>query len=384
MKIGILTQPLWNNYGGLLQNFALQQALIKLGHDPITIDQRDRDVSALRNILACIKVNLQHFLMPSKFKKPKYVPTVEEQNYIRQNSIQFIDTYIRHTVKFPGGEAFKKACISHGIEALVVGSDQCWRPLYNVHLRDMFLEFAKELPIKKRVAYAASFGTDQWEFNPEQTAVCSELAKEFDTVTVREKSGVDLCKKYLGVNATHVLDPTMLLTKEEYIDVIEKAGVRHSEGNLFTYILDPTDEKTSFIDKVSKSLGYTPFQVLPICNEDHRSKDDVKNRIDDCVYPSALVWLRAFMDAEMTIVDSFHGMVFSIIFNKPFWVIGNEERGMSRFSSLLSMFELEDRLITVEKLDTLDYELPINWVKVNEKLAGKRIDSVELIRQSFE
>ena len=78
------------------------------------------------------------------------------------------------------------------------------------------------------------------------------------------------------------------------------------------------------------------------------------------------------MDAEMTIVDSFHGMVFSIIFNKPFWAIGNVSRGMSRFTSLLKMFHLEDRLLDADNLDDVDFSKPIDWTMVNRILEEKR------------
>ena len=85
------------------------------------------------------------------------------------------------------------------------------------------------------------------------------------------------------------------------------------------------------------------------------------------------------MDAEMTVVDSFHGMVFSILFNKPFWVIGNAERGMSRFTSLLKLFNLEDRLLDESRLDNVDYKRPIDWIKVNTLLEQRRIESKNLL-----
>lgn len=383
MKIGILTQPLRTNYGGLLQNFALQQVLIRLGHDPITIDQKSRQYPYWRVLLGQLKGWVLYYLNQNANNRPRYVLTAEEDTYIRKHSIAFIDKFINHTAKFSGAEEFRRVSEAIGIEGFVVGSDQCWRPCYNICLKDMFLDFAEDMNVKKRVSYAASFGTDDWEFNREQTIECARLVKLFDKVTVREMSGVDLCKKHLGVDATHVLDPTMLLSKEDYICLIEDEGIKKSEGNLFNYILDPTKEKSAFIQKVCESLELKAFQVLPKCNEDHRTKKDVKNRIDNCVYPSPIEWLRAFMDAQMTIVDSFHGTVFSIIFNKPFWVIGNEERGMSRFHSLLSLFGLEDRLITESQFNSLDFNKQINWDEVNYILSNKRKESINILKNSL-
>ena len=103
---------------------------------------------------------------------------------------------------------------------------------------------------------------------------------------------------------------------------------------------------------------------MPRYQAENRTKEDIKKRIEDCVFPSVTSWLRAFMDAEMVIVDSFHGAVFSIIFNKPFWVIANAERGNARFESLLGMFKLEDRMIISK--DDVDYNSKIDWAKVNE------------------
>lgn len=141
---------------------------------------------------------------------------------------------------------------------------------------------------------------------------------------------------------------------------------------------------TSVIRYVENKTGLNAFQVLPKFNEDHRTKDDVKYRINDCIYPSPLVWLRAFIDAEMTIVDSFHGMVFSILFNKPFWVIGNEERGISRFRSLLSKFGLESRLLSVNNLDAVDLNQSIEWKRVNDILQKERFDSLVRLKESLE
>ena len=376
MKIGILTQPLHANYGGLLQNYALQQTLIRGGHDVETIDWKASN--SLYERLYRVKELLMANLMPQKYKKPRYQPTVAERYIIQRNTNHFIHTYIAHSPATTSLGGFATLEERGKYDAYVVGSDQCWRPIYNPFLPAMFLNFAENKDVK-RVAYAASFGTDVWEFSPEQTAQCAPLAQKFDLVTVREDSGVKLCKEHLGVEATHVLDPTMLLTKEDYIRLIEAEKEPKAAGTLFNYILDPDETKTAFINRVASGLKLKPFQVLPKYQAETRTKEDVKKRIEDCVFPGVTTWLRAFMDAEMTIVDSFHGMVFSILFNKPFWVIGNAERGMSRFTSLLKLFNLEDRLLDVSGLDKVDFKRPINWERVNALLEQKRSESKKLL-----
>lgn len=380
MKIGILTQPLHSNYGGLLQNYALQQTLIRLGHEAETIDWEGG--SGLHETLYRIKIRVLHTLFPNKYPQLKYRPNKKERAIIQRNTHHFINTYINHTEAMHSYEEFVKQASKGKYDAYVVGSDQCWRPCYNAFLSSMFLDFVQDKQVK-RIAYAASFGTDKWEFTPQQTAVCALLAKKFDMVSVREDSGVKLCKEHLGVDAVHVLDPTMLLTKEEYIQLIEKEKEPKSNGTLFNYILDPDAKKSVFIQKVAKAKGLKAFQVLPKCQTETRTKEDVKKCIENCVFPGVTTWLRAFMDADMTIVDSFHGMVFSIIFNKPFWAIGNVSRGMSRFTSLLKMFHLEDRLLDADNLDDMDFSKPIDWTVVNEILEKKRDECRNMLHKTL-
>ena len=377
MRIGILTQPLQANYGGLLQNYALQQVLLRAGHEVETIDWTPSNKS-LRSRLYRIKWTILPFLYPKKYPKLRYQPTAEERKVIQQHTNHFISTYIHHTktITFNGG--FRRQAKVGNYDAYVVGSDQCWRPRYNAFLTSMFLDFVKEEK-PKRIAYAASFGTDQWEFTQEMTSICAPLAQKFDFVSVREDSGVKLCKDHLGVDAVHVLDPTLLLTKEDYIHLIEAEKEPKAKGTLFNYILDPDAAKSAFINKVEKEKGLTTFQVLPKCQAETRTMDDIKNHIEDCVFPEVTAWLRAFMDAEMTIVDSFHGMVFSIIFNKPFWVIGNANRGMSRFTSLLKVFHLEDRLLDANQLQEVDINRPVDWASVNAILEQKRNKCTNLL-----
>lgn len=376
MKIGILTQPLHNNYGGLLQNYALQQALIREGFEPETIDNSQKPHPWLKQKVIFAKDYFRHLMKPGLIKAPKYQPNEREFAEISRNSMHFINKYIKHTTPFHSTEELMNLVAKGRYAGYVVGSDQCWRPMYSGgFLKEMFLSFVDGDQQVRRISYAASFGTNRWEFSPEMTEACTRLAKQFDCVSVREDSGVRLCKDYLGVEALHVLDPTMLLSKEDYIKLVEDECEPQSGGNLFYYILDPNDEKNGLINKIATDLQLTPFTVLPRCQAENRTRKDIEHHIEDCVYPSVTSWLRGFMDAKMTVVDSFHGAVFSIIFNKPFWVIANAERGNARFSSLLKMFDLEDRLVDPSRLSQLDINRQIDWNTVNSILAKKIIES---------
>ena len=137
-----------------------------------------------------------------------------------------------------------------------------WRPCYSYYLPNYFLDFTMGDKVK-RIAYAASFGTSEWEFTAEQTEQCAALAKSFDAISIREDSGVELCSKYLGVNAVCLLDPTLLLRKEDYVYLVEKEQVTAFDSKLMTYVLDQSEEKQRIIQELSYKLGLTPIVVMP-------------------------------------------------------------------------------------------------------------------------
>ena len=157
---------------------------------------------------------------------------------------------------------------------------------------------------------------------------------------------------FLASNAEFVLDPTLLLNKEDYIKIVEKENEVKSEGNLFCYILDMTEEKKQFIGHVEKQLGLKSFYVNIGENTRPFTKRFIKKHLERFQNPTVTKWLRGFMDAEMVIADSFHAVAFAILFNKPFWVVGNSGRGMARFESILSLFNLKNRLVDAESLIT--------------------------------
>ena len=309
-----MTQPLRSNYGGILQNWALQQVLIQLGHEPVTIDYLPT-LSLKSFVLSTIKTIILWFI-PSRrrrfsTRKCKRKPLFDD----------FVNKHIRKTevcYKYS-----MKAIEKYKLDALVVGSDQVWRPIYNDHLYDMFLQFAREFKGKK-IAYAASFGVDNWEFSEEQTKVCSSLVKQFDALSVREFTGIALCKKYLGVDAVNTLDPTLLIRKEVYAKLCRNIPVA-KERYLAAYILDSSKEADNIIVEEAKKKN------LLI----RRYSADIKAelRVEE--------WIAMFRDADFVVTDSFHGTVFSIIFEKSFRCIANRERGTSRFDDLLNKYSSE-------------------------------------------
>ena len=330
MRIGILTLPLHTNYGGILQAYALQTVLERMGHEIVVIDTPN--VKPMPSPFTLGKRLVKRLLgyrvgVFSEWKHNRVYPIIS------QHTQPFVDKYI-HRKELNSPEELQEG----DFDAIVVGSDQIWRPKYYGKIENAYLAFAKDWNIK-RIAYAASFGTDDWEYTPEQTKMCGKLLKLFDAVSVREASGVGLCKEHFGVEAQHVLDPTMLLDKEDYIRLIKAAGTPKSKGTLLNYILDETPEKLSLIENVAKEKNLIPFRV-------NSRVEDRTAPLEERIQPPVEQWIRGFYDAEFVVTDSFHACVFSILFGKPFVVVGNKERGMARFKSLLKMFGLEDRLVS--------------------------------------
>lgn len=366
MKIGILTLPLHINYGGILQAYALQTVLERMGHEVVVLNE-----SRFQKLPPC-KVPL---IYGKRFIK-KYIlnrkcQIFEEQYHnriypiISQYTQQFIDTYIHYIT--PKDLSFLNP---KDFDAIVVGSDQIWRSKYYPKIENAYLAFAKNWDIK-RLAYAASFGTDKWEYSPIQTNKCKQLAQKFDAISIRELSGVSLCRQYFEIEVQHVLDPTMLLDKEDYIKLFEKAKTPKSSGNMLVYVLDETQEKTALINNIAQKKGLTPFRV-------NSQIENPNTPLEKRIQPPVEQWLRGFYDAEFIVTDSFHACVFSILFGKPFIVYGNESRGMSRFESLLHLFTLEDRLTTNSNNIPLS---DINWSNIEKQLAYLRIKSQNFLQE---
>lgn len=357
MRIGILTLPLHTNYGGILQAYALQTVLERMGHNVVVIEQESKSRTSYLKML--FKLIPRLYKRKIQKKDIQLLPEIFERRFkpvIQKNTNDFIKKNLNVKSDF----SYMKVVISNRLDFIIVGSDQVWRPMYVDNIEDYFIGFDPQLTVR-RISYAASFGVDKWEFSDEQTKICSCLIRKFDAVSVREKKGVDFCENYFNIKAALVLDPTLLLKRADYMKLLKKEKV--SQGNLFCYILDETSKKESLVKKIAELNGLKPFYVKS--NESPSLKNCVKN-IDECVIPGVLTWIQAFKDAELVVTDSFHGCVFSIIFNKPFWVFINSERGSARFDSLLSLFNLEDRIISIDKdFSQFDWNRVIDWSSVN-------------------
>lgn len=374
MKIGIISLPLNTNYGGILQAYALQTVLKRMGHEAISIDKEPYTTKRnflLRNIIYIVRFFRKCF-MGKKIRVFHENYLRETTPIVRQNTNKFIEKYVQ---QLHIGD-FSELKSNYTFDAYVVGSDQVWRPSYFAHIEDAFLEFAENQDVR-RVAYAASFGIDTYEYSQTQEANCNRLIKKFNGVSVREESGIDICKRiWDGIDVQWVLDPTLLLSVDDYKMIFKSANTPKSKGSLLYYILDPSQSKTEIIEKISIKKSLKPFMV-------GSRADDIFAPLDERIQPPLEEWLRGFYDAEFVVTDSFHACVFSIIFHKPFFVIVNKQRGRSRMDSLLGMFHLEYLLINSSADIDFEHLGQIDWEFVEDVLSSKKKASMEFLVKSL-
>jgi len=356
MKVGIVTQPLYANYGGILQNYALQQVLKSMGHEPVTLDYMP-SLPFWRYCLYAAKTVIYSFIPSKRHPLKPYHHFLQRPQAIRQfveNKIIITDTLDSYSAR-----QLKK----YGVEAIIVGSDQVWRYRYNTeNIEDMYLAFAKGINCRK-VAYAASFGIEKWDYPEDVTSRVKELVQKFDAISVRELSAVGLCKDILGVMAKVVLDPTLLLLEKDYEPLCQTIH-KKKEPYLVSYVLDADEQKQYMIDSFAKERGLVVKRMT------------VSN--DGC---SVGEWLSTIRNAEYVITDSFHGSVFSIIFRKQFYTFINEGRGADRFYTLFSDLGITNHLLG--NGSTLPLGENIDYKEVDEKLSVLRDNSREFIKEAL-
>lgn len=350
-KIAIQTLRLSNNYGGILQAFALQFYLENLGFQVIHISRKN----TVSSLTIKIKILLHKIYYQSFYN-------VEKKVNLKYSS--FIDKYIKQSNDIFSLSEWREFINKNRFDLILVGSDQVWRLDY---IKTLYPEFFLDFDCKsvKKASYAASFGISNFEDFP--TENIRNLLLDFSEISVREDSAQLFLKTIVNQEVQHHIDPTLLLTSEQYID---KFGLNNKIKNneVFCYVLDKNIEKQNIINNVTNKLSLDLNFVYGAGVSLGNYKDP-----DILVKPSIEAWLQNFLSAEYIITDSFHGMVFSIIFNKPFLVIANIERGVSRFTSLLKILGLEERLISLNT--DWDQELlnkVIDYEKINKIINDER------------
>lgn len=361
-KIGVLTLPIKENYGGVIQAVALYHTICKLGYDCYLINKRYNE-SYLKRLLRFVCAhNPFYFLYDFNSLTSRQYQSKDLRIFIK-NNFEKKTNYIYSTSDFVN--------VCNEFDSLVVGSDQVWRYKYT---RDNYSNyFFKGVSKKvKKISYAASFGVNSWEGDKDSIEDVKKLLLDFSAISVREDSGLNILDKCFGISfGIHVLDPTLLPSKDFYEKLIDsKCKINNVE--LFNYVLDNSVISDKIIDDIREYTGYSISKI------ELQQKGLVRN-------VSMESWLSHFKNSKYIITDSFHGVVFSIIFNKQFICIGNKSRGIDRFLSLLNLLDLGERII-------LDYndegvkellEKEIDYSHVNVKLNYHREKSLEYLRDNL-
>lgn len=365
-KVAILNMMYDNNYGGNLQRFAMVTLLQRMGCEVEYLYIRSawkegwmKSASLEKQVYRFLRQVVSHVVHPKT--EPWLAWEKENQWYkdICAITEPFLERYVAHTEPIQSHKQLEKVFKRGNYDAVIAGSDQIWRKKYVewYGLGTWFLDFVPEDFKGKRVIYGASFGVDEKEYNEADALFVRELYWKLDAVSVREQEGLRLVKEYgwEDPKAQMVLDPALLLTREDYEAVIDAAETHAGEGDMFCYILDESEKTMARIERIAKERNLKPF-VRTIYGE--TNKESVEQ------------WLRYIRDAKYVYTDSYHGFLFSLIFEKPYYVAVNYNRGASRFTSVMGNLELKPD------------EEP-KWDEVKNRLEKLRKESIDYIERSL-
>lgn len=372
MKIGILTHPLDNNYGCLLQAYALQKTIKSMGHEVVTINRfSNPKVAFLAQFKNWAKRIASYYIKGNNVRlcwNPNL--TMDMKRVLFSQTQKFVDRNITNTgIVFPSD--LERIDKEYQFDAYVVGSDQVWLPNFSLNC---FLDFVHRDNVK-RIFYAASTGSTSFADIPSIAMKCKNLSRKFSGISVREDSLLPVVKKALGRDAIQVLDPTLLLDAKDYLAAcVEKED---DSPIIFTYILDKTYDKQVLVGKVQKEL-----QLPIVAGSVEKDYERGKNMdINKCIYPSVDHWILNMARAKFVVTDSFHGTCMAITFRKPFVVVGNKARGLNRFLSLLSLFNLENRMITDSTQLSPSFYSQLDNKYISELLKKKRTEAIDFIKK---
>lgn len=352
-KIGIITIIDNNNYGNRLQCFALNR-YCKLISNDIQILTLKNDSYSNQKKLYLFRVMREKILK----NKEKY-----ESHGIRRQNFNLFDKEISYFSK-------RITCYSNlnSFDYLIVGSDQVWNPNYR-RLRDV--DLLTIVPGNKRIAFSASFGVNDIP-DKIKPRVANEL-KKFKSISVREDRGKEIVEELTGRKDVEVLvDPTMLLTSEEWDKVSKKPKMLKTDKYILNYFLGELSEKRKKeIQKVAQENNCEIINIL-----------DKNSPFYECG-PSEFIYLEKH--AFLICTDSFHSSVFAILYNRPFIVFDREQKNVanmnSRLETLLNKFKLENRKykekITKENLNH-------DYTEAYKILEKERIKADEFLRKALD
>ena len=293
--------------------------------------------------------NLIKYAMSTKLKEYGFEPIVIAR-IKKNNRIDFLLKTVKLKIIKHNFNELKK----EDYDILMVNSDLSWTYSNKAHFYDIaFLKFSQKWDTPKFI-YGASMGTMRWFYSKQDDEMAKKLLKDFMGISFREIGTAKMAEKHLGIKALFVLDPTFLLDKSYYLDLIKdyKRDFNFNKKYIMIYQLDKNEIIRKFIDDAVNKLNFTSYEVS------HQDEYYVEN------------FLFAMNISQAVISDSFHGSIFSIIFNRPFISFINYDRGGQRFVSLKNTFNLDNRIIdsknSTPNLNLLLEPLNINHTRLEE------------------
>lgn len=384
MKIGIVT--FWestDNYGQVLQAWALQQVLKEMGHEPFFIrysliasSTANRDTKTYKKILKLLALYpaIRYVLRYARYKRENRIHRlIETKNKMREFAKFRENNFIVSPQVFKSIEEIRKN--PPVADCYIAGSDQVWNmSLSNINNRAYFLDFGPQTT--KRVSYAASFA--RATYPQKYLAELKELLTKFDSISVRESEGVMICKG-IDIDAKLVLDPTLLLCKDYYLRLT--SIIAEPDPYLFVYSVNVRKKKELYADSISQYANKNNLKIIATT-----SSGSVPGRelIENADYRYATIgeWLRYIDCARVVFTSSFHGVVFCLIFHKNFVYIplkGELSKGNGRVLSLLKMIHLENKVLcNKEEIDKL-INSPIDWDIIMEVLEEQKTYSFDYL-----
>lgn len=349
MKIGIVTYVKCDNYGAELQAFALQWKLNSLGYDAEVINLEKRNIDMKRNpdvIMGAIKQRFKQegvFAIVSIVRKfletKKRITDEDKYKAINENKHKlferFFENKVRHSEKYYSLDEISNAT-DLKYDVYIAGSDQIWNYIHTDRLDVYFLMFANKFKAKK-ISYAASVSI--YDIPKKWRAAYKTYFENIDVLSVRELHGAELVSKYSNKKAEVVLDPTFLLTKEDWVrEVANDCGI---EGDyLLIYTLSGSPHIRKMAHDIARRLN------LKVVNIKSGYSDEPDDGTINVYEIGPAEWVGLWSKAKYVVTDSFHGTAFSINFNIPFTTLVNPNSMMnSRVLSILKIMNLESRIV---------------------------------------
>ena len=341
MKIGIVTIYDFFNHGNRLQNYALEKAIENLipGSTVQTLAISSKKIYA----------TLLEIARPLVF-----VPIINRINRSRKHTKRKLNNMIIDHKSHKKLEEIAKE-----FDYFVIGSDQVWNPAY---MADSFVSFMKFAEKEKCVAYAPSFGVE--ELPEKHIEEFKEGLLHIHKLSVREDEGAKLIKNLIGQEAQVVIDPTLLLTKEQWQEFAFETEVKKpKEKYILTYFLGACGEHKKRVNQLANQLGFKVININSMACKYHSAN------------PQEFMALLA--GAELVCTNSFHGHALSIVMEKPFISFAGFGKTKSRIRTLLSKFKLENR--NYQKVDAKNC-LQVDFEYAREKLKEERKSAFEFLR----